>query len=620
MANEFVAKNGLISQNNTTVSGSLTVTQGITGSSILITGSTGTLFTSNIDTLLLTGSLTVTGSSTLIGNQTVTGSLTVSGSLTTLSNGLTVTGSIAQNASTASFGGVVGIGTTTPAYTLDVNGTTRVQSNMILGGEIFGPSITYFNGPTVNTGTFNLRYASASLPITLASSINTGALTVDGSSNTVAIITGASGVTSFRIVNTKTGGGTWVFENNRNATTGSLEITNSQPNPCITLFPTRNIAINSNTDSGFKLDVSGSGGSGSVRFQSGLTVTGSLLTSGSSITFTPSLVATATSQSYFLITGSVTQPAATAIGSQIYGVNIAPTMIYTSGSQTNTSLKVTPFFSGSATFSGSQNNIVADFGAVGVGTQFSVNDITSGSIYQVNDISGLPIIEALSDWTVNMYNYPTRIFQKTGSAISITGTLTVSSSAATVFTLTGNQLLIPSQSSDSVAITVSGSGTKGGASYVDFIKVTNTSASIANPNKYFRLNGSGDIEILSSNYGTVILSLTNAGVLSTPGGGTSDARKKNTITYITSSAYDIVSQLQPVSFEFNSNPGVTRHGFIAQDVLPIKPELVLGDGDQEGGTYGLDYEGILALTVKSLQEATVRIEQLEQEVQLLKNK
>lgn len=32
MANEFVAKNGLISQNNTIVSGSLTVTQGITGS------------------------------------------------------------------------------------------------------------------------------------------------------------------------------------------------------------------------------------------------------------------------------------------------------------------------------------------------------------------------------------------------------------------------------------------------------------------------------------------------------------------------------------------------------------------------------------------------------------
>jgi hypothetical protein len=32
MANEFIARNGLISQNNSVVTGSLTVTQGITGS------------------------------------------------------------------------------------------------------------------------------------------------------------------------------------------------------------------------------------------------------------------------------------------------------------------------------------------------------------------------------------------------------------------------------------------------------------------------------------------------------------------------------------------------------------------------------------------------------------
>ncbi len=37
MANEFVAKNGLISQNNTTVSGSLTVTQNITSSNFAFT-------------------------------------------------------------------------------------------------------------------------------------------------------------------------------------------------------------------------------------------------------------------------------------------------------------------------------------------------------------------------------------------------------------------------------------------------------------------------------------------------------------------------------------------------------------------------------------------------------
>jgi hypothetical protein len=75
MANEFVTKNGLISQNNVIVSGSLTVTQDITGSAVLVTGSTGTLFTANIDTLTLTGSLLVTGS------VVITGSLSSSGAV-----------------------------------------------------------------------------------------------------------------------------------------------------------------------------------------------------------------------------------------------------------------------------------------------------------------------------------------------------------------------------------------------------------------------------------------------------------------------------------------------------------------------------------------------------------
>ena len=178
----------------------------------------------------------------------------------------------------------------------------------------------------------------------------------------------------------------------------------------------------------------------------------------------------------------------------------------------------------------------------------------------------------------------------------------------------------PTGGSSNLPLYISGSNSKGGSAYIDFISVTNTYASATNPNKYFRLNGSGDIEIRNSANSSTILSLTDGGLLFTPGGGTSDARVKNNITYITSSVYDIVSQFQPVSFEFNKYPGITRHGFIAQDVLEIKPDLVLGDGAEEGGTYGLDYEGILALTVKALQEATTRIEQLEQEVQLLKNK
>lgn len=59
--------------------GSLNVTGGITGSSIIITGSAGTLFSSNVDTLILTGSMIVTGSSVITGSlnvsQGITGSL-----------------------------------------------------------------------------------------------------------------------------------------------------------------------------------------------------------------------------------------------------------------------------------------------------------------------------------------------------------------------------------------------------------------------------------------------------------------------------------------------------------------------------------------------------------------
>jgi len=77
---------------------------------------------------------------------------------------------------------------------------------------------------------------------------------------------------------------------------------------------------------------------------------------------------------------------------------------------------------------------------------------------------------------------------------------------------------------------------------------------------------------------------------------------------------------QAKNFEFKNNPNVKRHGFIAQDVLPIKPELVLGDGDKPDGTYGLDYDGILALTVKALQEANAKIEQLENRISQLENK
>lgn len=49
----------------------------------------------------------------------------------------------------------------------------------------------------------------------------------------------------------------WLFENHRGAPSGSLEITNIAGTAGLTLFSTRNVGINTNTDAGFKLDVNG---------------------------------------------------------------------------------------------------------------------------------------------------------------------------------------------------------------------------------------------------------------------------------------------------------------------------------------------------------------------------
>ena len=99
------------------------------------------------------------------------------------------------------------------------------------------------------------------------------------------------------------------------------------------------------------------------------------------------------------------------------------------------------------------------------------------------------------------------------------------------------------------------------------------------------------------------------------GSNVSDSRKKANINYITSNQLDTILKLKPVSFNqkdlegnINSN---THTGFIAQDVLEENiPNLV--HGSDEGG-YGLDYNGVLALAVKAIQELKAEIDILKQQ-------
>jgi len=71
--------------------------------------------------------------------------------------------------------------------------------------------------------------------------------------------------------------------------------------------------------------------------------------------------------------------------------------------------------------------------------------------------------------------------------------------------------------SQNAALVVSGSNTKGGIGYVDFLQVTNQSGNgVTNPSKYFRLDNSGTLQIINSDYTDNIFQVTNSGDLTVP--------------------------------------------------------------------------------------------------------
>lgn len=78
------------------------------------------------------------------------------------------------------------------------------------------------------------------------------------------------------------------------------------------------------------------------------------------------------------------------------------------------------------------------------------------------------------------------------------------------------QFKVDSGSVDGVALNISGYAYKGGTGYHDFLSITNTYGSATNPNKFFRMNSTGNLEIINSAYTTNIFTLTDAGVLSVP--------------------------------------------------------------------------------------------------------
>jgi len=95
----------------------------------------------------------------------------------------------------------------------------------------------------------------------------------------------------------------------------------------------------------------------------------------------------------------------------------------------------------------------------------------------------------------------------------------------------------------------------------------------------------------------------------------SDRRAKDNITTLDLTATDKIMSLEAKTYNMKNNPSQIRYGFIAQDVKQIVSDLVIGN--DTNGYLGLDYNGLLTLTIKALQEQQKQIEELKQ---LIKNK
>jgi hypothetical protein len=442
--------------------GSNTLIRLINGGSIYLGGTTAT--TSPVMKIMSAGSVG-------IGMKGVnpTAVLQLSGSGT--STILQLDSAAASNILFVSGSGFVGIGTSSPAYKFQVNGSVYFSGGpdfYVDGTSRFGGNSQYStvinNSGSVGIGTkipsssLHISGSSGSALLRADSDISSSILFVSGSGRvgvgtfnpiaTLDIINHSNTVSSIPVATFRTSGSTghislhnWtspmeivrVESSNDIASGGSLRLYTLNSGTMTEKFRITNdgqtyIGTGGVTPTA-RLQVRGIGATSATTtflLQNSTPTTLMTVLDNGQFTYSGPLLTLGASQSAYTITQSISS--SNIVGAQVYGVNITPTFWQTTASQTETAFRVAATFTQSSAVATSGSNIIADFGATSVGSQLTITDVTSGSIYMVNDVSGLPIIEATSDWTVNMYNFPNIVFQKTGSTVNITGSLRVTGS------------------------------------------------------------------------------------------------------------------------------------------------------------------------------------------------
>ena len=93
----------------------------------------------------------------------------------------------------------------------------------------------------------------------------------------------------------------------------------------------------------------------------------------------------------------------------------------------------------------------------------------------------------------------------------------------------------------------------------------------------------------------------------------SDRRIKSNIQVLDNSL-EKVSRLKPSTFSYNDNPTAIRGGFIAQEVKEVFPEFV-SKPQHENEMMGVDYNGMIAVLTKAIQEQQTLIQSLQEKLE-----
>lgn len=185
----------------------------------------------------------------------------------------------------------------------------------------------------------------------------------------------------------------------------------------------------------------------------------------------------------------------------------------------------------------------------GTGVSLAGNQFSNSGVLSVNGSTGA--ITNIATTTSNLSQFSSTTSAQLASILSDetgfhTGAKTVFSIGPTLGSLTG---------SGNYSITFTGGDNQGGSGYFDFIKVESTATGVSNPNKSFRLNSSGGLEIVNSAYDGVIFSLSNSGTVNLSGplfSGAitieSNALVDTTVTSITSNSATIINSISASTY------------------------------------------------------------------------